>query len=302
MTAAHGQRRTPGFRAPASAGRAARARRRATTQADASLPPRCGATRATPVDVSSSHVESPPARRPRAARPTARAPNETHPPEPAPQDSSLSFLVKDPTASVPRTRRRQCQCQGPDSVSSQHPTASVAKDPTASVPRTRPRQFQECRVRPMNIVGLGLDATEVDRIAQSLARYGERFLQRVFTEQEIAYCMRRRNPAPHLAGRFAAKEAGMKAIGTGHALRRAVARSRGGAAWRSPATEVSQRRRPSFRATRGHKSPADHHSHGLSRPCARDSRVRRRQPQLALRSARPACALARGATSFSHLL
>jgi holo-[acyl-carrier protein] synthase len=70
----------------------------------------------------------------------------------------------------------------------------------------------------VNIVGLGLDATEVDRIAQSLERYGERFLRRVFTDQEIAYCMRRRNPAPHLAGRFAAKEAGMKAIGTGHAF------------------------------------------------------------------------------------
>jgi holo-[acyl-carrier protein] synthase len=70
----------------------------------------------------------------------------------------------------------------------------------------------------MNIVGLGMDATEVERIAQSLQRYGDRFLRRVFTEREIAYCMRRRNPAPHLAGRFAAKEAGMKAIGTGHAF------------------------------------------------------------------------------------
>jgi holo-[acyl-carrier protein] synthase len=70
----------------------------------------------------------------------------------------------------------------------------------------------------VTIVGLGIDATEVDRIAQSLERYGDRFLRRVFTDQEIAYCMRRRNPAPHLAGRFAAKEAGMKAIGTGHAF------------------------------------------------------------------------------------
>ena len=70
----------------------------------------------------------------------------------------------------------------------------------------------------MHIVGLGMDATEVDRIAASLERYGDRFLQRVFTDGEIAYCMRRRNPAPHLAGRFAAKEAGMKAIGTGHAF------------------------------------------------------------------------------------
>jgi holo-[acyl-carrier protein] synthase len=70
----------------------------------------------------------------------------------------------------------------------------------------------------MTIVGLGMDATEVPRIAESLERYGERFLNRVFTPEEIAYCMRRKNPAPHLAGRFAAKEAGMKAIGTGHAF------------------------------------------------------------------------------------
>ena len=70
----------------------------------------------------------------------------------------------------------------------------------------------------MTIVGLGLDATEIPRIAETLQRYGERFLERVFTPEEIAYCMRRRNPAPHLAGRFAAKEAGMKASGTGHAF------------------------------------------------------------------------------------
>ena len=70
----------------------------------------------------------------------------------------------------------------------------------------------------MNIVGLGMDATEIGRIAETFERYGDRFLRRVFTDGEIAYCMRRRNPAPHLAGRFAAKEAGMKAIGTGHAF------------------------------------------------------------------------------------
>ena len=46
-------------------------------------------------------------------------------------------------------------------------------------------------------------------------RYGDRFLRRVFTDDEIAYCTRRRNPAPHLAGRFAAKEACSKALGTG---------------------------------------------------------------------------------------
>ncbi len=68
----------------------------------------------------------------------------------------------------------------------------------------------------MNILGIGLDATDIPRIADVLERYGDRFLRRVFTDAEIAYCTRRRNPAPHLAGRFAAKEAAMKALGTGH--------------------------------------------------------------------------------------
>jgi holo-[acyl-carrier protein] synthase len=68
----------------------------------------------------------------------------------------------------------------------------------------------------MNIIGIGLDATEIDRIEAAVARFGDRFLRRVFTEGEIAYATRRRNPAPHLAGRFAAKEAAMKALGTGH--------------------------------------------------------------------------------------
>jgi holo-[acyl-carrier protein] synthase len=68
----------------------------------------------------------------------------------------------------------------------------------------------------MNILGIGLDATDIPRLADVLDRYGDRFLRRVFTDAEIAYCTQRRNPAPHLAGRFAAKEAAMKALGTGH--------------------------------------------------------------------------------------
>jgi holo-[acyl-carrier protein] synthase len=67
----------------------------------------------------------------------------------------------------------------------------------------------------MNIIGIGLDATELPRVAQLLQRYGDRFLRRVFTEGEITYCTRRRDPVPHLAGRFAVKEAAMKALGTG---------------------------------------------------------------------------------------
>lgn len=67
-----------------------------------------------------------------------------------------------------------------------------------------------------NIIGLGLDATEIPRIAALIERYGDRFIRRLFTDGEIAYCNRRRMPAIHFAARFAAKEAGMKALGTGH--------------------------------------------------------------------------------------
>lgn len=67
----------------------------------------------------------------------------------------------------------------------------------------------------MEIIGIGLDATDLARVSELLTRYGDRFLRRVFTEGEIAYCTRRRNPVPHLAGRFAVKEAAMKALGTG---------------------------------------------------------------------------------------
>src|SRR5262245_42449427 len=66
-----------------------------------------------------------------------------------------------------------------------------------------------------NIIGLGLDATDIGRVADTIARYGDRFLRRIFTDDEIAYCARRRVPAIHFAGRFAAKEATMKALGTG---------------------------------------------------------------------------------------
>src|SRR5689334_23116205 len=68
----------------------------------------------------------------------------------------------------------------------------------------------------MNIIGLGFDATDIPRIRDTFQRYGERFLRRVYTDGEIAYCMRHRDPIPSLAARFAAKEAAMKALGTGH--------------------------------------------------------------------------------------
>jgi len=67
-----------------------------------------------------------------------------------------------------------------------------------------------------NIIGLGFDVTDIPRIADALSRYGDRFMHRVFTDGEVDYCSRRRVPAMHFAGRFAAKEAAMKALGTGH--------------------------------------------------------------------------------------
>jgi holo-[acyl-carrier protein] synthase len=65
------------------------------------------------------------------------------------------------------------------------------------------------------ILGIGTDLAEVERIGKSVERFGERFLKRVYTAQERAYAMRKANWAERLAVRFAAKEAGMKAIGTG---------------------------------------------------------------------------------------
>lgn len=65
------------------------------------------------------------------------------------------------------------------------------------------------------IVGTGIDIAEVPRIAESIERFGERFLKRVFTEGEIRYCDSKANRVERYAARFAAKEAAMKALGTG---------------------------------------------------------------------------------------
>ncbi len=65
------------------------------------------------------------------------------------------------------------------------------------------------------IVGSGIDVVEVGRIHDSVQRFGQRFLNRIFTAAEQAYCIRKRRSAESLAARFAAKEAGAKALGTG---------------------------------------------------------------------------------------
>jgi holo-[acyl-carrier protein] synthase len=65
------------------------------------------------------------------------------------------------------------------------------------------------------IVGSGIDLVDIERIQHARDRYGSRFLDRVYTPAEQAYCLRKRNAAESLAARFAAKEAGAKALGTG---------------------------------------------------------------------------------------
>jgi holo-[acyl-carrier protein] synthase len=65
------------------------------------------------------------------------------------------------------------------------------------------------------IVGTGVDITEVARIKAAVERFGDRFLKRVFTPEEVSYCTSKANASERLAARFAAKEAAMKAIGTG---------------------------------------------------------------------------------------
>ena len=65
------------------------------------------------------------------------------------------------------------------------------------------------------IVGTGIDVIEVPRVAAAIERYGQRFLHRIFTEGEIRYCDSKANRVERYAARFAAKEAAMKALGTG---------------------------------------------------------------------------------------
>jgi holo-[acyl-carrier protein] synthase len=86
------------------------------------------------------------------------------------------------------------------------------------------------------VLGIGTDLVEIDRIQNSVARFGDRFLERIYTPGEIAYCMAKKSFAESLAARFAAKEAAAKALGTG------ISR---GIGWR----EIEVRRAPGQRPT-----------------------------------------------------
>jgi holo-[acyl-carrier protein] synthase len=68
---------------------------------------------------------------------------------------------------------------------------------------------------PAHILGIGTDIIECLRIAQMIERHGELFIRRVYTEHEIAYCSTKKAATQHYAGRWAAKEAVLKALGTG---------------------------------------------------------------------------------------
>lgn len=67
----------------------------------------------------------------------------------------------------------------------------------------------------MSPSGIGTDIIEVDRIEKAIEKYKQRFLDRIFTQNEQEYCLKHRTSARHFAGRFAAKEAVVKALGTG---------------------------------------------------------------------------------------
>jgi holo-[acyl-carrier protein] synthase len=89
-----------------------------------------------------------------------------------------------------------------------HPALHAAREPR-SVATSHAGQ---------NVLATGIDLVSIPRMREVIARWDDRFLRRVFTEIEIAYCRSRRDPVPHFAARFAAKEAAMKALGTGLSL------------------------------------------------------------------------------------
>ena len=104
------------------------------------------------------------------------------------------------------------------------------------------------------ILGIGVDLCEVDRIEAAIARHGDRFLTRIYTPAERAYCESKLNRMERFAGRFAAKEAAMKALGTGW---------RRGVAWRD------------FEVTRAASGQPVIVLHGVAREIAEKLKVKR---------------------------
>lgn len=100
----------------------------------------------------------------------------------------------------------------------------------------------------MPVLGIGTDIVEVVRIGQMIERHGEVFLQRVYTEDEIRYCQRRKEYTQHYAGRWAAKEAVMKTLGTGWSK---------GISWRDIEVRTSKSGRPSIQLKGAAREIAD---------------------------------------------
>ncbi len=92
----------------------------------------------------------------------------------------------------------------------------------------------------MPVRGIGIDVCKVERISESLQRFGERMERRLFTPDELTYCRGFKDPMPHLAARFAAKEATSKALGTGIA---------GGVGWTQIEVVQPGGRKPTLRLT-----------------------------------------------------
>lgn len=87
------------------------------------------------------------------------------------------------------------------------------------------------------VLGIGIDVVEIARIRRLMERWQDRFLKRVFTDDELEYALRRHDPAEHLAARFAAKEATLKALGTGLSM---------GVRWREMEVRRARGRRPTL--------------------------------------------------------
>ncbi len=119
---------------------------------------------------------------------------------------------------VPRERNRRADALANSAMDEaagrgEHSTDTAA--PAARKPALRP--LIATATRGDIVIGIGIDIEEVARVEDLVARYGDRFIGRIFTGGEAAYCLRRRIPAQHFAVRFSAKEAAMKALGTGRA-------------------------------------------------------------------------------------
>jgi len=101
------------------------------------------------------------------------------------------------------------------------------------------------------VFGIGSDVVQISRIGSLVNRWGNRFLKRVFTQSEIEYCLRRKHPSPHLAVRFGAKEAFLKALGVGYSE---------GIRWRDIEVLRQESGRPEIQLHQQAKALCDHHS------------------------------------------